>query len=116
VIGNLLNHFGSSMVSAQVAKHASGAYVKGEWVPGDTTVEPIAIIDPQPVSGKDLQMLPQGENVAVNLVTWAQDSIATREALKDADTVEVRGETYKVTQVQDRSKSGGFYKIFMRKL
>lgn len=115
---DMLQHFGDEMIDASLYSGQAGSYdAEGRWVPAHDVGTPVRIIAPQPISGKDLQLLPQGEHVQHFQVSWIQTtSVKTREYLEDADHIEINGETFKVHRTNDRRTLGNFIKFFIREI
>jgi hypothetical protein len=115
---DILQHFNYEMIDATLFSGQTGSYdADGHWVPSYDAGIPVRIIAPQPISGKDLQLLPQGEHVQHFQVSWIQTtSVKTREYLKDADHIGINGETFKIHQTGDRRTLGNFTKFFIREI
>ena len=115
---DMLQHFGDEMIDASLFVGQAGAYDdEGSWVPEHDVGVPVRIITPQPISGKDLQLLPQGEHVQHFQVSWIQTTnVKTREYLGEADQIEINGETFKIHRTNDRRTLGNFIKFFIREI
>lgn len=115
---DMLQHFADEMIDATLLSGQAGSYdADGRWVPSIAAGTPVRIIAPQPISGKDLQLLPQGEHVQHFQVSWIQTTeVKTREYLEDADRIEINGEIFKIHQTHDRRTLGNFMKFFIREI
>ena len=100
-----------------VTREATGSYVAGRWNAGVSSTFPVdACI--QPVTGKDLQALPEGFHASNSKVMFSKVELKTvsEDPKMSADLVTVKGEDYQVLQVQDweRSLSGGdFFRLLI---
>jgi hypothetical protein len=115
---DILQHFGDEMIDATLSSGEAGSYDdEGRWTPVIGAGTPVQIIAPQPVSGKDLQLLPQGEHVQHFQVSWVQETnVKTREYLEDADRININGEVFKIHRTNDRRTLGNFIKFFIREI
>lgn len=112
----MLRFFGQEKITVSIIRGASGAYVDGVWVPALDAAEPIVIIAPQPLTANDTQFIEDGEHVRSYLKSWSSSKVYPREGDQDADRLLFDGDTYKVTQCDNRSILGRFYAFVMRKL
>lgn len=112
----LLSYFGDEMTTVQLISGEAGAYVDGVWASDFADPAPISIINPQPLTANDMQLLPDGEHVRDYLKSWSETRVFTREGNEDADRIEFDGDTYKVMQNDDRSLDGVFYGFVMRRI
>ena len=113
---DMLSYFEDEMIDASIQSGQAGTYVDGEWVPSLAASAPIRIIAPQPVSGKDLEQLPQGEHTKNFRVSWTKETVKTREYLQDGDRVDIDGATYKIFNTNDRRILGAYFKFFIREM
>ena len=106
---SLLNFFPQV---AATYRRPTGTYstTTGTFVPGSASDNDITIISPQPASGKELLLLPEGDREFNHLKTW------TETALQNEDIVTWNGTQFKVVRVGDFNFDGGFYPILMREL
>ena len=94
-------------------RHQPGTYVKGRWQEGAETE--IAIkASVQPVTGKELQMLPQTFMSRATIKVYSVDELfqGSREAGQSPDSIIWRDKRYEVNVVEDWSEQGGYYKAF----
>ena len=112
----MLQYFSQEMVSATLIRGAAGSYVDGEWVPAFEAGVPISIIAPQPISANALQMLSDGERRGDYLESWSTTKVYPREGTRESDQIVWDGTTYKVTQTDNRTPLGNFYKFEMKRL
>lgn len=80
----------------------------GLWTAGTPTTSSIQVIAPQPASGRDLQLLPEGEREYTHLKTWTESSVLT------GDKITVAGRTYRVTMTKPWFDDGNFIQVLMR--
>jgi len=109
----LLPFFESEKVTAELVKGSDGYYNEGVWVSATGASSEIKIVFPQPVNQKELQMFADGEHIRNIVKTWVEGGVETRDKLKDADYIQYEDRRYKVMQVEDRSFSGNYLKVFM---
>ena len=109
------------MTPATLIRTEPGAYVEGEWVPGDDlTGIPIEMIIPQPlgvtgISGGQ-QLLPEGEKLREYLKTYVYaDLQITPRNLTDTegDQIDYNGVRYKVMQVDTWDGQGNYRKVVL---
>ena len=114
----MLEHFSEEFVDATlIRKSGPGEYVEGIWNPdADAAPVPIRVIAPQPVTPRELQMLPDGEHVRNYLKTWTEEDVETRLAELGADKLSILGSAYKVVQVSNREPLGDYRKVFIREI
>jgi hypothetical protein len=112
----MLRFFPREKITVSLISGASGVYVGGEWVPSLAAPTPIRIIAPQPLSANDTQFIEDGEHVRSYLKSWSDTRLYPREGGEDADRIVFDGDTYKVTQTDNRSILGRFYAFVMRRL
>ena len=88
----------------------TGSYstATGTWTAGTPSTSTVAIIAPQPASGRDLQFLPEGEREYIHLKTWTEASVLT------GDKITVAGRTYRVTTTKPWFDDGNFVQVLMR--
>ena len=118
-------------VSGAIASLASGtyslrrrtraaldAYGRSSGAMSDTLLSIPASV--QPVSGTDVERLPQGggESVADWVVVYAATELSagSASANRDADRLTYRGEEYEVQSVEPWNESGGYYRALARKV
>jgi hypothetical protein len=102
---NLLGFFPKK---AAVLSRPTGSYVNGRWVAGTASTSNILIIRPQPLPGKDLQVLPEGDRTYVHLVSWSDAEI------HNDDILTINSLTYRVVHVEPWNEDGGGYRFFIR--
>ncbi len=112
---SLLDYFDFEFVDAVLKQGATdGSYDdEGDWVSG-TPIAPIAIriVEPQPLTGKELQMFPSGEHTRNYLRTYIITDINTRSLYADSDTIEYLNKEFKVMLVEERL-GDDFYKLYI---
>lgn len=91
-------------------RRPTGSYVDSRWVADAVDGIPVQIIAPQPASGRDLQMLPEGDRTFRHLKTWSPVELLADDVLK------VSGFVYRVVKSKDYQTDGGYYKILMREV
>lgn len=99
-----------------VTRTAVGVRVNQVYVPGATTVIPIdASI--QPVSGRMLQDLPEGQHAEESRLVYTRTELKTRTPGTDPDIISIDGEDYRVTRVEKYGTiSGGHYRVWAERV
>ena len=114
---DILQFFAGEMVQASLTTHMNGSYVGGEWTPVDVEPIPIIIVEPQPVTAKELVQLADGEHIKNYRKTWTTNTLVdTRDAGVDADIITYKGVQFKVVEVEDRIFQGSFVRLVMRRV
>jgi hypothetical protein len=88
-----------------VKRKTAGSYVNGFWVAGtDTTLTIKASV--QPLSGKDIELLPEGKRLAGGYKLFTNDSlkVAIEGTGQDGDIVSIYGFDYEVVSVPATQK------------
>jgi hypothetical protein len=112
----MMQFFGSELTTATLTRSAGGAYnAAGIWESTVLATSSISVTYPQPVKMDELQLLEDGERISDYVKIYTADPIQGRVGAVDADRVAVLGETYKVTQVEDRPV-GVFRKVIMKRV
>jgi len=75
-----------------VTRHSAGAYVDGRWAAAAATNLNVAGVV-QPVTGKDLQLLPEGTAISDSRKVW------TTTELLPSDAITIGGKVYNVISV-----------------
>lgn len=112
----MLEYFGGEFVDATLYRRAAGSYSSGQWTPGAATSSAIQVIALQPVTARELQMLPDGEHVRNYQKTWSTAAFDTRQGGIDSDRLVVAGKTYEIVQVEDRTVLGAYRKAYLREI
>lgn len=83
----------------EITRRAPGQYVDGIWQEGaETTLTIMASV--QPATPDDMMMLPEGRRERSAYVLFTATPLRTAvEGRHNADTLEIYGEAYEVTQV-----------------
>lgn len=115
---NMLASFADQMISVSIIRAGdAGAYdAAGLWVPESAEPDTILILEPQPLTGRDLQNLADGEHVRDYRVTWSATVLNPRVGTRDSDRIVYQGSEYKVISVNNRDVLGGFYKAIIRRI
>lgn len=102
--------------SYAVARAAQGARVNGVYVPATpTTINIDASI--QPVTGRVLRDLPEGQNADESVVIFTTTQLLTRTPSSDPDVITIGGEPYRITRVDTFGViSGGHYRAFAERV
>lgn len=98
-----------------VTRYAAGDYVAGKLTAGSTSTLSISA-SVQPVSGQELQRLPEGERVKDWLYVYTPTELNTREGKKAADKISIDGANYEVATVDDWATEGGFYRALVQRV
>lgn len=92
-------------------KRPTGTYgTDGKWVAGSPASVPILVIAPQPATGRDLQMMPEGDRVYRHLKTW------TETELMPNDMVTYDGTTYRVIPSANWAIEGNYHRVLLREM
>lgn len=108
-VGSAIDNFATTPIS--VIKHTAGTYTNGRFTEGTTTAQEQKV-SVQPMTGRDLQLLPEGLRVRNSIVVFSREELKTADtALKvPADQVVYKSRTYEVHTSEDWSDHGGFYR------
>lgn len=89
-----------------VTRTAAGTRTLGRYTPGaPSTFSIVASI--QPVTGRDLQTLPEGQRAEETRVVYTTTELRTRTATVEPDTLSIDSETWAVTKVERWQAFGG---------
>lgn len=98
-----------------VKRPAETTYVNGRAVTGVvTTLEVKAHF--QPMTGRELQRLPEGERSKEMRVGWTAEPLRSSGEEGQSDVVEIEGDDWEVSRVEDWSESGGFYRLYVTRV
>lgn len=91
---------GFATVAYTVTRRAAGTYVKGRLVPavGTTTISIVA--DVQPVQGRKLEDLPEGQRGGEHLLVITATELRARQPGNEGDVVTIGGEPWRVVEVE----------------
>jgi hypothetical protein len=78
-----------------VTRTAQGVYTNGRYTPGATTTFPI-VASIQPVTGRDLQLLPEGQHASESRIVYTTTELRSRATANDPDTIAIDGEAWDV--------------------
>ena len=94
-------------------RHQPGTYVKGRWQEGAES-ETVITASVQPVTGRELQMLPQTFMSRETVKVYSKDELfqGSRESGRSPDSIVWQGKRYEVNIVEDWSAHGSYYKAF----
>jgi hypothetical protein len=96
-----------------VRRKGTGTYVNGRYVPSGTeTVLTINDAVVQPLSPKELQLLPEGFRTKAAIKVYSRELLRTAdaEAGHEADRIDYQAEVYEVHAVEDWDAHGGYRK------
>lgn len=82
-----------------VTRKAAGAYSTGYYAPGATTTFAIAA-SVQPVTGRDLRSLPEGQHAEESRVIYTATELRTRTPTTEPDVITIDGDPWEVTRVE----------------
>lgn len=103
-----------------VTRYGSGTYSNGVLVAGSTsTISVVASV--QPVTGRDLQVLPEGQHSIETKVVYTTTELKSRDASNAGDRISIGGESWEVFRVEKieafgGNLSGNHYKAFVSRL
>lgn len=82
-----------------VTRTLAGSYTAGRYAAGAvSTFDVVACV--QPVSGRDLQSLPEAQRGDEVKVVYCATELRTRTPAQEPDTVAIEGESYEVFRVE----------------
>jgi hypothetical protein len=82
-----------------VTRTVAGSYVQGRYVPGGTTTLNVDA-SVQPITGRDLLALPEGQRTEEMRVVFAKTELRTRGPSNDPDRLTIDGEAWEVRNVE----------------
>jgi hypothetical protein len=82
-----------------VTRTAADTYTNGVKVAGATSNVSI-VASVQPLSGRDLQVLPEGQRADETLVLYTATQLFTRTPSQAPDSISIDGSTYEVFKVE----------------
>lgn len=85
--------------SYTVTRHAAGTRVQGRSVPGAVSTFSI-IASVQPVTGRQLQDLPEGQRGTETIAIYTRTELKTRSADSEPDLVDNEGVPFEVVRVE----------------
>jgi hypothetical protein len=91
-----------------VTRHAAESYVDGLLVAGSTSTFSITA-SVQPVTGRELQTLPEAQHGREVRVVFTTAELRTRQAGNAPDTIEIDGETWAVERQEGWNAFGGYH-------
>ena len=115
---SLISSFGSTVT---ITRYAAGSYVNGSYVAGATS-SISATMSVQPMNGRDLLLLPEGQRTRNFLKGYSSVVVYTADqaASKKADVVTVGSKNYEVHSVQEWLDQGSsidpFWKITLAEI
>lgn len=115
----MLEYFGTELRLADLFASPTGSYVNGEATLASNTPNTpsqITIVKPHPITGKELQAMPDGGHVRDYVKSWTQDTVVGQEGPTNPDVIQVDDEFFRVRVIYDRRPEGGALKFFMRRL
>jgi hypothetical protein len=95
----LIDRFGAAYT---VRRRNPGSYVDGDWVPSGTYTDYEMIASIQPINGRELEILPEGQRTkeAVRIYTKFGLQQAVEQQNVKGDLVSYRGRQYEVHKVE----------------
>lgn len=82
-----------------VTRTAVGTRTNGRYTPGATSTFDITA-SVQPVTGRDLQSLPEGQRAEETRIVYTTTELRTRTATVDPDSISIDSETWAVVKVE----------------
>lgn len=96
-----------------VTRTSAGAYVEGRYTPGSTTTFNV-VASIQPLSGRDLQTLPEGQHASETRAVYTKTELQTRTPSSEPDRLTINGESWEVWQsFRWEAFGGAYYKAFI---
>lgn len=93
--------------------YGSSSNVGGQWVTGAPVDTAIEIIRPQPITGREMMFVPEGERNRRYQKTWTDSQVQVKTDTNRADSIVYRGVVFEVFAVEDWEE-GSFFKVIMR--
>lgn len=115
----MLQFFGTELRIADRFVNPQGSYVNGEYVlisSTPNTPTQITIVKPHPITGKELEAMPDGGHVRDYVKSWTLSTVSNQEGGVGPDVIGVDNEFFRVRVIYDRRPEGGALKFFMRRL
>lgn len=94
--------------SYTVTRTAAGTTTKGRYTPGSTST-PSIVASVQPLTGRELQILPTLEHGEERRKLYTTTELYARVPGYEADTVSIGGEDWKVIKVEKHTGFGATY-------
>jgi hypothetical protein len=112
----LIRMFGKPCTILRQCKE--GTYINGRWTPTEAEKEIQIIASIQPMDGKTLQMLPEGERTAEMRKLFTTTKLLTVQEVgqKNADTILVDGCCWEVQRVEQWDPLLGHYKAIISRM
>lgn len=107
---DILNFFEEDFKPATLITYDSATMVDGEYQKGVATNTPILIQKPQPLTGEQLRILPEGVSPQDYKTTWSRDAIPSGAYLN------YNGILYKVFGAEDWSEEGLYEETILRRV
>lgn len=85
-----------------ITRVTGGTYVKGDWVEGTKDVFPNVLVNIQPITGKELEQLPESDRPKASKVIYSKTEIE----LGDRITRTLDGLDYKLLSLRDWTAFG----------
>lgn len=96
-LGGVIARFASGTYT--VTRKAAGTVSVGDYTPGATTTFSI-VASVQPISGRELSVLPQGQRGEEVRVVYTLTELKTRTPATEPDTISIGGETWEVFRTE----------------
>lgn len=109
---DVINAAGFKTGDYTVTRVVAGSYVSGLYVPGGTSTLSIEA-SIQPATGRDLQVLPEGQHGQETKVVYTTTELRTRRTTHDPDKITIDGETWEcVTDERWEAFGGTHYRVY----
>ena len=97
-------------VDYTIRGQSAGAYVSGEWVEGVETSRTVQAVI-YPMTGKELQRLPENERTQGALTIFAAEALQTAQqsAATPAEVLEYKGADYEMDKVEAWEDQGSYW-------
>jgi hypothetical protein len=113
--------FGSSVISTYntgtytVKRYANGTNANGHYTPATPTTITIKA-SVQPLSGRDLKDLPEGQRADDLRTLYTTTRLYTVSANGNPDVITIEGDRYRVTKVEYFGILSGHYRVLCERL
>ncbi len=112
-VAQLLASGGRFGTTYTVTRTAAGTYTLGRYTAGSTT-SPSALASVQPVTGRDLQLVPEARRTETVIKLYADVEMVALDETYDGDQLTYDGDTYTVITSERWDGFGGdvYWKVF----
>ena len=99
-----------------VTRTAPNTYDSNGRLVAGSTSSIFVVASVQPLFGRDLQQLPEGQHTSDMKAVYCATELKTQGSAQAADLIAIGGETYQVQKVENWSDSGNYFKALVAKV